>query len=468
MGREGSVCDGAGGLGLNSENIDRRSVRLLILSCLLYGAGLRLFPICLPLALLIMAVQCRRGGTGWKIGCGAAWGLMFSAGFYFWALAYGILPWLGLVAVRGLPWALLGLPSALLCRRGTVKPWHQAIAFGLGLALVSWLLLVGPTGNDWETPAGAFTSWPELLGSLSYLGLAGYAFMLGSACALIGSESKLARGSGVIALTAWCCLNVALSSSRAVDPLPDLKVALLQTGWSQDEKWDAQTRKRGIELLLTLTRQAHSQGAEFVIWPETAWPNRGMRKRFHDTRAIGRLARNLEISVLASSIEEKDGTWLNSASLINETGKFTLEYQKERLAPFAEFLPVPRRIEQSLRKVRPFSYVSRFAPGELQPVMSAGPYRFRTLICFESMVPWPAAKAKHEVDFYVVLTNDAPMIYDWPKEDHFRSAVLRAVEFRKPVYQASNNGVTGIVNSAGRVVDRTALRESGQKIILSP
>lgn len=444
-------------------------MRLLLLSCLLYGIGLRAFAVCLPLALAVMARQYLHGTARRRMAYSAAWGLLFSAVFYIWSLAYGILPWLGLVAVRGLPWALLPLPNVVLSRRGWNAPWQQALGFGTGLALVSWALLAGPTGNDWETPSGAFTDWPALLSSLRYIGLVGYAFVLGIICGLLGSLSNQARIVGAVALVGWGILNIALYSNLPGDRLPELKVALLQTGWSQEEKWDADTRKSGIELLLGMTRQAHQAGAQLIIWPETAWPNRGMRKRFRDTRAIGKLARELAVPVLASSIEEEeDGTWLNSASLINAKGKFTLEYQKLRLSPFAEFLPLPNALERRLRTVPPFSYIGRFKPGELQPVMTAGPYRFRVLICFESMVPGPAASSKAEVDFYVVLTNDAPMVYEWPREDHFRSAILRAIQFQKPLYQASNNGVTGIVNSAGEVVARTQPGENGRNIVFSP
>lgn len=398
----------------------------------------------------------------------ALWGLLFSGLFYGWSLAYGPLPWLGLLVVRGLPWALLALPGMLLEKRGCKAEWQQALGFGAGLALTSWALLVGPTGNDWETPAGAFTQWPAMLSTLPDLGLMGFAGVLGTGCALVACPGKRSRLAGVLTLVLFAASSTALYLTSPPSRLPDLKVALLQTGWSQEEKWDQNGKQRGIDLLLGLTEQAKEKGAQLVIWPETAWPNRGMRHRFHDTRRIGKLARRLATPILASSIEDEDQGWYNSASLVNESGKFTQEYRKERLAPFAEYLPLPPYLESRLRAIPPFSYIGHFRPGQEHPLMAVGPYRFRVLICFESMVPGPALKSNSEVDFFVVLTNDAPMIYDWPKEDHFRSAILRAAQCQKPVYQASNNGITGIVDADGSVVARTAPGDTGKHLLLSP
>lgn len=396
------------------------------------------------------------------------WGLLFSGLFYGWSLAYGPPPWLGLLAVRGLPWALAALPVLLLEKRGYKADWQQALGFGMGLALVCWALLFGPTGNDWETPASAFTQLPLMLSTLPYLSLVGFAGVLGTGCALLACPGKRSRLAGALTLLLFMGTSAALYLTSPPSRLPDLKVALLQTGWSQEEKWDQTGKQRGIDLLLSLTEQAKTEGAQLVLWPETAWPNRGMRHRFHDTRRIGKLARRLGISILASSIEDEDQSWYNSASLIDESGKFTQEYRKERLAPFAEYLPLPPSWEARLRTIPPFSYIGHFHPGKEHPLMSVGPYRFRVLICFESMVPGPALESNSEVDFFVVLTNDAPMIYDWPKEDHFRSAILRAAQCQKPVYQASNNGITGIVEADGSVVARTAPGDSAKRLLLSP
>jgi apolipoprotein N-acyltransferase len=247
-------------------------------------------------------------------------------------------------------------------------------------------------------------------------------------------------------------------------------VALVQTGQSQDVKWDEAHRELGVEQLLSLTEQAAGQGAELVIWPETAWPYRGLRRRVTNTRKIGKLARKLKVDILVSSIEETepgeaDSEWRNSVSLVLASGRFAQHYDKRRLAPFAEHLPLPFRLQSLLRRVPPFSRISRFVPGTEPTVFqTTGGRRFAVLICYESMTPTMAAEMSEQVDFFVVVTNDAPFDHQPANEAHFRSAILRASETGKPVLQAANTGVTGVIAGGGRVLARTAKGLSGPSV----
>jgi apolipoprotein N-acyltransferase len=205
-----------------------------------------------------------------------------------------------------------------------------------------------------------------------------------------------------------------------------------------------------------------------------------MRRRVTNTRRIGRAARKLKVDILASSIEEvpdldpettvlpvepASPDWLNSVSLVLASGKFTQHYEKRRLAPFAEHLPLPQSWQGQLRRVRPFSRISRFTPG-VEPAVftTTGGQRFATLICYESMTPDMAAEMAPQVDFLVVVTNDAPFDHSQANEAHFRSATMRAVETGKPVLQAANTGVTGAISGDGRILLRTPPGLSGPSV----
>lgn len=383
------------------------------------------------------------------------WGLAFSVLFYGWAVYYGWLAWMALACVRGLPWGLFCLPSFFLERhKGKSRPILRALACGSGYALVSGALLQGITGADWETPLAALASWPWLISLLPWTGLVGGSFLLGTVSSLLLERQKRSVFLGLALVCSLVVTSVILfwrTESREVN----LEVALIQTGWTQDVKWNDENVRTAQERLLSMTEEAANAGAKLVIWPETAWPVRSMRTRFRDTRRIGRLARNLGVEILASSIEEVPGGWHNSASQVLPTGAFDAEYRKRRLAPFAEYIPLPLPHQYTLREIEPFDSISPYLPGEREVVFESYGQTYGVLICYESMVPGPALTLAERADFLVVITNDAPFYLEWPKEAHFRSAVLRAIETGKPVVQASNNGVTGSVNSKGVVIERT-------------
>ncbi|MCA9781236.1 MAG: apolipoprotein N-acyltransferase, partial [Candidatus Eremiobacteraeota bacterium] len=437
-----------------------RRVRLAYAGGALVCALLALFlygPLILGVAGLLYRAQ---GGLPsrrrWAL-C-SVWGLLFAALFYSWALLYGWLPWLALVAVRGLPWGLFFLPSVFIEKKSN-GPLAAALSAGMGYALVSWVLLLGITGADWETPAAALAPWPWSLALLPWLGLVGVSLLLGLISGLLVVGAK--REVGVAAaLLLFLSVSSAFLYSRRPDELPKVSVALIQTGWTQDVKWDQDNVMQARDRLFQLTEEAAGEGSKLVIWPETAWPVQGMRRRLTDTRKIGKLARRLKIEILASSIEDTEHGWFNSVSQVLPSGAFGEEYQKRRLAPFAEYIPLPESIQRTLREMEPFSYISPYLPGERDVVFQGEGYSYAVLICYESMTPWPAKEAG-EVDFLVIVTNDAPFQVEWAREAHFRSAILRAVETGRPVLQAANTGVTGVITSRGEVFSRSDPGNSG-------
>ena len=390
------------------------------------------------------------------------WGMCFAGTFYLWVLSYGWLAWIGIVLVRGLPWVLFLFPSVLWEQFADRTPLKDVFSAAAGYFLVTGALLLGPTGNDWETPIGALCQWPWFLASLPWIGLTGSAFLIGlvSVSMILKNRSCFILGTATAVL--WALLNTWMFSATLHEPtLFESPIAVVQTGWSQEKKWDESSRKEAIERLFELTETAAEQGAKLIVWPETAWPYHGMRRRPSDTRAVGRLARRLEVDILASSIESKEEDWFNSVSQVLSTGRFHLEYRKTRLAPFAEYLPLPKNWEDNFRTRQPFQQIGRFVPGDESVPFDHGERRFGVLICFESMVPGPTKSLSTQVDYFVVVTNDEPLLWPEPKEAHFRSAILRAAEFRKPFVQASNTGVSGFVDARGTVLMRSGHRENG-------
>jgi apolipoprotein N-acyltransferase len=422
-----------------------------------------------------------------RLALAALWGVIFAAAFYHWAGAYGLLPWLALSLARGLPWVLYPVPTLLLARsarpngplvasdaegpspgRARLAPL-DLVGGSLGLGLVSVTLLAGLTGVDWETPAGALTAWPTLLSPLRWVGLGTLALALGLLSHLLLSLHAKAALLGALLLGGWLAVAPTLARPATLN-LP-LRIALVQSGIAQDQKWDETHRKLGADQLLAQTRAAAQEGdVQLVIWPETAWPYRGMRRRVTNTRRIGKAARQLKVDILASSIEEvpaegSQENWLNSVSLVLASGKFSAHYEKRRLAPFAEYLPLPAAWQEPLRGLAPFSRISRYIPGESPTIFTtSGGSRFATLICYESMAPRMAAEVAAGVDFLVVVTNDAPFNHSPANEAHFRSAILRAVETGKPVFQAANTGVTGAISPNGTVLTRTEPGLSGPSV----
>ena len=60
-------------------------------------------------------------------------------------------------------------------------------------------------------------------------------------------------------------------------------------------------------------------------------------------------------------------------------------------------------------------------------------------------------------DFMVTITNDAWFGKTTGPYQHFSMAVFRAVENRKPVIRAANTGISGFIDSNGRIISSTGI-----------
>jgi len=243
-----------------------------------------------------------------------------------------------------------------------------------------------------------------------------------------------------------------------------VRISVIQGNIEQDRKWDAAYQRDVFDTYKNLTRAALVLSPSLVVWPETAAPF-----YFNSDRALTQelvsFQQTLNTYLLFGSVlikepaegnkNTKKNLLTNSAVLLAPDGKPSLLYDKIHLVPFGEYVP--------LRKVLFFvdklvSGIGDYAPGEHQ-IRAETPYgSFGVFICYEIIFPGLVRKSySRGGDFMVTITNDAWFGKTAGPYQHFSMAVFRAVENRKPVIRAANTGISGFIDSKGRILGTTAL-----------
>jgi apolipoprotein N-acyltransferase len=152
----------------------------------------------------------------------------------------------------------------------------------------------------------------------------------------------------------------------------------------------------------------------------------------------------------------------NSAVLLDKAGKVTYTYDKIHLVPFGEYVPL-QKILFFINKL--VVGIGDYVHGN-HHLRAETPFgAFAPLICYEIIFPGLVRKFySNGGDYMVNMTNDAWFGKTSGPYQHFSMAVFRAVENRKPVLRAANTGISGFIDSNGRIIAQTGLF---QKAILT-
>ena len=334
------------------------------------------------------------------------------------ALAWVLAEWLRGKLFSGFPWNLIGTAWTLS------EPMIQLAAYGgvLGLGLITVAVAAAPSSLRWT---------PTLIAGALLAGL---------------------WGGGMARLSAY-------PAGTAVE---GVRLRLVQPNIAQHHKWRADKREEMFRRHLAMTTSEGFAGITHVIWPETAIPyfiaDDAARRRMiaAATPKGGAL-----ISGALRGVRKTDSTprmlW-NSLHAFDDQGRVVATYDKAHLVPFGEYMP--------FRSFLPFDKLTQgttdfsAGPGP-RSLTVAGLPPFSALICYEVIFPAAVLDADDRPGFLLNITNDAWFGISSGPYQHFAAARLRAVEQGLPLVRAANTGISGVVDSVGRITARLGLGREG-------
>ncbi|HET6973594.1 MAG TPA: apolipoprotein N-acyltransferase [Pyrinomonadaceae bacterium] len=212
--------------------------------------------------------------------------------------------------------------------------------------------------------------------------------------------------------------------------------------------------ERHVALSTTgLATPSYAEGPRLVIWPESPMNfTYTSNKTFQEF--VANFTRQNHTSLLFNSLEPapNDGSY-NSALLVNEEGRLISQYDKIRLMPFGEYVPLPQWLPgASLIS----GIVGEFTPGSNYTLMPFGDRRAGVFICIESAYPWIARRLAHDgADVLINISNDGYLGPTAVMRQHLANAIFRAVENGRPVLRVTNSGLSAEISAEGHVYGLT-------------
>ncbi|PYR73702.1 MAG: apolipoprotein N-acyltransferase [Acidobacteria bacterium] len=275
-----------------------------------------------------------------------------------------------------------------------------------------------------------------------------------------GRRRAVAIGSAAIVLVAigaWGTARIADGSlTRMGSPI---RVGLIQANIPQQDKWKAGEARRIFTTYISMTRDAVTRGAEYVIWPESAMPFMFEQDRVGQ-EALRALARELRVPILFGSDQEvtqPEPALYNAAFLVTPDGKTAAVYRKIHLVPWGEFIPMKRLLFFVSPLVDSFT---DFSPGTEMVLLPVNSHLTSTAICYEVVYPSLIRQAVQAgSELLTTITNDAWYGHSSAPYQHFALASMRAIEQGRYLARAANTGVSGVVDPYGRIVRQSGIFE---------
>jgi len=204
-------------------------------------------------------------------------------------------------------------------------------------------------------------------------------------------------------------------------------------------------------------------GPRLVIWPESPMNfTYGSDRTFQEF--VADFARQNHTSLLFNSLEPApaNGAY-NSALLVNEEGRMISQYDKIRLMPFGEYVPLPQWLPGASLIT---GLVGEFTPGTNYTLMPFGGRRHAgVFICIESAYPWVARRlTKDGANVLINISNDGYLGPTAVMRQHLANAIFRAVENGRPVLRVTNSGLTTYISSRGLAEDLTKPFEADVRV----
>ena len=318
-----------------------------------------------------------------------------------------------------------------------------------------------------------------MLQSVAWVGIYGLSFvtvLAASLPALLGASSLVpisARRRWAPAIAAALLLLIpGVAGAVRLEMSPTVAsgiwLRLVQPSIPQTMKWEPGTVEADFRRLLDLSAAPAAHPIAAVVWPEAAVPfflERDAPHR-HEIAAIVPKRGYLITGALRANPPPSPvvQVW-NSIDVVNADDDVVTHYDKAHLVPFGEYIP--------LRHVLPFKKITA---GTLDLSAGPGPRTialpglppFAAAICYEAIFPGSIVDEEERPAWILNVTNDAWYGHSSGPYQHLASARTRTVEEGLPMVRVANNGISAVIDAAGRVRARINLDTVGYADVALP
>ena len=156
----------------------------------------------------------------------------------------------------------------------------------------------------------------------------------------------------------------------------------------------------------------------------------------------------------------KDSNIYNSMVVIDKNVNILDKYNKNKLVPFGEFLPLEKFLSKfGLKKITQ-GYQS-FSSAKKRNLINVNNINFVPLICYEIIYSGKIKQNFQNFDLIVNISEDGWFGDSIGPYQHFSHSIFRSIEEGKNLIRSANNGISAFINSKGQIIDQIESTKKG-------
>lgn len=336
------------------------------------------------------------------------------------------------------------------------KPLINALSFVCLWVIFEWFRSWFLTGFPWLLLGNAFiptplTGWAPITGVYGVTALAIVSALLSMKLLQSLWQQTIRRNAqaaataiAIIWLSGWALQSVNWTTKGA-----SFTVGMVQPDIAQADKWQSDKKPEITQVYLSMTESLWDK--DLIIWPESALPYfKHQAEPLLAQLKEQALATNttLSLGILSAEFDPSGQTRIYNSFMATGEGKGL--YHKQKLVPFGEYVP----LESLLRGLIDFFNLPRSHTqrgNSDQQALSFRAKKFIALICYEVVYPDFVADMAAGTQFLVTVSNDSWFGKSIGPHQHLQIAQMRALETQRYLLRATNNGITAIINPAGKL-----------------
>ena len=383
-----------------------------------------------------------------------------------------------------IPFSLFLIPAGLAIFYGLVtylffvlkskKLNISLLIFSLIFAILEFLRGSILTGFPWNLIVYSFSNQLEILSITSIIGTYG----LNLFCILLFTSPALLilRKSSVdifvflfIILTPVLFyiygLNYSKKFQEADKIVFDYKIRAIGSNIGIERFYSGGDTISIIEDLIQLSKPNINEKILFV-WPEGIIPNTTQEQLKEYSELFNqKFSENhfLAIGINSQTIKNESKNYYNSLSVYDYELNLIDSYNKIKLVPFGEFLPLENILKRIGFKTITNNYQS-YSKGDERNTIHIEKeklsIRILPLICYEIIYSGDLF-SNLNFDFIVNISEDGWFGKSIGPEQHFVHSIFRAIESGKYIVRSSNNGIAAIINPIGIIEEKVEFGNTG-------